>query len=39
MMVAIEGKMCVLIVEPQAEDVVADQDACQHEDFLTVVAV
>ena len=28
----------MLVVEPQAKDVVADQDACQHEDVLTVVA-
>ena len=35
----IEEKICMLIVEPQAEDVVAVQDACQDTDFLTVVAV
>ena len=38
-MVQKERCMCMLIVEPQADNVVADQDACQHEDFLTVVAV
>ena len=29
----------MLIVELYAEDIVADQDACQYEDVLTVVAV
>ena len=29
----------MLIIEPQAEVVVADQDACHHEDVLTVVVV